>query len=104
MSYYLAGNQGCCNKRAHRQARFNNRRNSKLPPSIRANKDIEYRTITLLLQLYPAKTIVVESVEARGDKGFSPVMVGQRYKINRLSRLTEVKQKRDGKHQIFANT
>jgi RRXRR protein len=82
------------NKRAHRQKRFDNRRGSKLPPSIRANKDLEYRTITLLLQLYPVKTIVVEEVEARGDKGFSPVMVGQRYQINRLSELANVALKK----------
>ncbi len=82
------------NKRAHRQARFNNRRSSKLPPSIRANKDLEYRTITLLCQLFPVKTIVVESVEALGNKGFSPVMVGQRYQINRLYDLAEVSLKK----------
>ena len=78
------------NARNHRQARFDNRRGSKLPPSIRANKDLEYRVISLLLQLYPIKTIVIEEVEARGDKGFSPVMVGQRYQIKRLSELADV--------------
>ena len=78
------------NKRNHRQARCDNRRGSKLPPSIRANKDLEYRVISLLLQLYPIKTVVIEEVEARGNKGFSPVMVGQRYQISRLSKLTNV--------------
>jgi len=78
------------NKRSHRQARFDNRRGSKLPPSIRANKDLEYRTITLLCDIYPVKTIVAEEVEARGNKSFSPVMVGQRYQINRLSELAKV--------------
>jgi hypothetical protein len=78
------------NKRNHRQARFDNRRGSKLPPNIRANKDLEYRVISLLLQLYPIKTVVIEEVEARGNKGFSPVMVGQRYQISRLSKLTNV--------------
>ncbi|MEH2325283.1 MAG: RRXRR domain-containing protein [Nostoc sp.] len=81
-------------QRAHRQARFDNRRGSKLPPSIRANKDIEYRTISLLCQLYPVKTIVVEEVEARGDKGFSPVMVGQRYQITRLSEVALISLKK----------
>jgi hypothetical protein len=81
-------------KRSHRQARFDNRRNSKLPPSIRANKDLEYRTITLLCEIYPIKTIVVEEVEARGSKSFSPVMVGQRYQINRLSELANVELKK----------
>jgi hypothetical protein len=81
-------------KRSHRQARFDNRRNSKLPPSIRANKDLEYRTITLLCEIYPVKTIVVEEVEARGNKSFSPVMVGQRYQINRLSTLANIELKK----------
>ncbi|MBD2364867.1 RRXRR domain-containing protein [Anabaena minutissima FACHB-250] len=77
-------------KRSHRQARFDNRRNSKLPPSIRANKDLEYRAIKLLSEIYPVKTIVVEELEARGSKSFSPVMVGQRYQIKRLSELAKV--------------
>ncbi|MBF2014142.1 MAG: RRXRR domain-containing protein [Rivularia sp. T60_A2020_040] len=77
-------------KRSHRQARFDNRRNSKLPPSIRANKNLEYRTITLLCEIYPIQTIAIEEVEAQGNKSFSPVMVGQRYQINRLSELAKV--------------
>jgi RRXRR protein len=81
-------------KRSHRQARFNNRRNSKLPPSIRANKDLEYRTITLLCEIYPVKTIVIEEVKARGSESFSPVMVGQRYQINRLSKLANLELKK----------
>ncbi len=81
-------------ERSHRQTRFDNRRNSKLPPSIRANKDLEHRTIALLCEIYPVKTIVVEEVEALGSKSFSPVMVGQRYQINRLSRLTNVELKK----------
>ncbi len=78
-------------QRSHRQARFDNCRGCKLPPSIRANKDLEYRTISLLCEIYPVKTIVVEEVEARGSKSFSPVMVGQRYQIERLAKLAEVK-------------
>ncbi|PAX60749.1 RRXRR domain-containing protein [Brunnivagina elsteri] len=81
-------------KRSHRQARFDNRRSCKLPPSIQANKDLEYRTISLLCEIYPVKTIVVEEVEARGSKSFSPVMVGQRYQINRLSNLANVELKK----------
>jgi hypothetical protein len=81
-------------KRNHRQVRFDNRHNSKLPPSIRANKDLEYRTISLLCEIYPVKTTVVEEVEACGSKSFSPVMVGQRYQINRLSKLANVELKK----------
>lgn len=82
------------NNRNHRQARFDNRRGSKLPPSIQANKDLEYRTISLLCEIYPVNKIVIEEVEARGNKSFSPVMVGQRYQINRLSELTNVTLKK----------
>jgi hypothetical protein len=67
---------------------------AKLAPSIRANKDLEYRTITLLCEIYPVNKIVVEEVEARGNKSFSPVMVGQRYQINRLSELANVTLKK----------
>jgi hypothetical protein len=65
------------NKRAHRQARFDNRRQKKVPPSIRANKTLELRVLSEIIKLYPVQNIIVERVMARGDKGFSPVMVGQ---------------------------
>ena len=81
-------------ERSHRQARFDNRHSSKLPPSIRANKDLEYRVIGLLRAIYPIKTIVIEEVEAGGSKSFSPVMVGQRYQINRLSAIGNVELKK----------
>ncbi len=78
------------NKRAHRQERFDNRSGNKLPPSIRANKDLELKVVTLLYELYPVVVIIVETVKARGSKGFSPVMVGQKVQIDRLSQLVEV--------------
>ncbi|AFZ02112.1 RRXRR domain-containing protein [Calothrix sp. PCC 6303] len=81
-------------KRSHRQARFDNRKNKKLPPSIRANKDLEFRVINLLCELYPVSTIVIEEVEAKGSKSFSPVMVGQRFQINRLSEIASIKLKK----------
>ena len=65
------------NQRAHRQKRFDNRRGHKLPPSIKANRQLEYRVVKELSQLFPICSIVYEIVKARGDKGFSPVMVGQ---------------------------
>lgn len=78
------------NKRAHREKRFDNRTRKKLPPSIRANKDLEFKVVSQLCELYPVVVIIVESVQARGDKGFSPVMVGQKQQIERLSSLCEV--------------
>lgn len=76
--------------RAHREKRFDNRRGSKLPPSIRANKDLEFKVVSQLCELYPVVVIIVESVQARGNKGFSPVMIGQKQQIERLSSLSEV--------------
>ncbi len=64
--------------RSHRQVRFNNRRNSKFVPSIRANKQLEYRVAKELTKLFPISQISYEIVKAKGSKSFSPVMVGQK--------------------------
>ena len=77
-------------QRAHRQARFDNRRSKKVPPSIRANRQLELRVIKELSLIYPLTTAVWEVVIARGDKGFSPVMVGQHWAINQLETLLPV--------------
>jgi hypothetical protein len=65
-------------QRAHRQKRFNNRRGHKLPPSIRANRQLEYRVVKELSRLFPITSVIYEIVKARSDKGFSPVMVSQK--------------------------
>ncbi|NJN62301.1 MAG: hypothetical protein HC795_12940 [Coleofasciculaceae cyanobacterium RL_1_1] len=77
-------------KRAHRQKRFENRRGHKLPPSIRANRQLELRIVTELCQIYPVTKIKFEYVMARGDKGFSPVMVGQKWMLIQLATLAPV--------------
>ena len=66
------------NQRSHRQKRFNNRRGNKLSPSIKANRQLEYRVVKELSELFPITSIIYEIVKAKGDKGFSPVMVGQK--------------------------
>ncbi|MEB3281893.1 MAG: RRXRR domain-containing protein [Lyngbya sp.] len=68
-------------QRSHRPTRFDNRKTRKLPPSIRANKQLEYRVAKELTQLFPVTGIVYEYIKARGDKGFSPVMVSQKVMI-----------------------
>ncbi|MDJ0594937.1 MAG: RRXRR domain-containing protein [Pleurocapsa sp. MO_226.B13] len=73
--------------RAHREKRFDNRRGNKLCPSIRANRQFELRIINELVKLFPISEIVYEYVKARGDKGFSPVMVGQRWMLEQLSNI-----------------
>jgi RRXRR protein len=70
--------------RAHRQQRFNNRRGKKLPPSIRANRQLELRVVVESNKLFPITQIVYEYVQARGNKSFSPVMVGQIYMLKQL--------------------
>lgn len=64
--------------RAHRQKRFSNRRQGKLPPSIRANKQLELRVVQELLKLFPVSHLRYETIKAKGNKGFSPAMVGQK--------------------------
>jgi hypothetical protein len=78
--------------RAHRQKRFSNRRGNKLPPSIRANRELELRVLEELSWIYPITTVVYEIIKARGDKGFSPVMVGQKWQLQNLADYGEVKQ------------
>ena len=74
----------------YRQARFDNRRSKKVPPSIRANRQLELRVIKELTKIYPLTTAVWEVVVARGDQGFSPVMVAQYWAIDQLKKLLPV--------------
>ncbi len=80
-------------QRCHRQKRFDNRRQSKLPPSIRANRELELRVVQELARIYPISQIVYEMINARGDKGFSPVMVGQKIMLDSLKAIAPVTTK-----------
>lgn len=77
--------------RAHRQKRFSNRRQEKLPPSIRANKQLELRVVKELLKLFPVSHLRYEVIKARTEKGkgkgFSPAMVGQKIMLQWLEEL-----------------
>lgn len=75
--------------RAHREKRFDNRRGNKLPPSIRANRQLELRIVKELVRLFPVTEIIYEYVKAKGNKGFSPVMVGQRWMLKQLSNIAK---------------
>jgi RRXRR protein len=81
-------------KRAHRQKRFNNRCQGKLPPSIRANKQLELRVVQELLKLFPVSHLRYEVIKARTENGkgksFSPAMVGQKVMLQWLEELRPV--------------
>lgn len=89
------------NQRAHRQKRFSNRRQGKLAPSIRANRQLELRIVSELCNLYPVTEIRYEYIKAdvdltsgrkkaRSGVGFSPVMVGQRWMLKELEQFAPV--------------
>jgi hypothetical protein len=106
-------------KRAHRQCRFSNRRNKKVPPSIQSSRQLEISVISALSKIYPISTIVYPGFfcdlksqkvsgyeyvkadidltsgrkKARSGKGFSPVMVGQKWAIEQLSKIATVVKK-----------
>lgn len=93
------------NQRAHRQKRFDNRcKRGKLASSIRASREMEIRVIMELSKVFPIASIVYELVRvdvdltskrksARSGKGFSPVMVGQYWCVEKLKFIAPVKTK-----------
>ncbi|GAB1542947.1 hypothetical protein NUACC21_56210 [Scytonema sp. NUACC21] len=44
-----------------------------------------------IAKLYPIQSIIVERVMARGDKGFSPAMVGQLWLLSQIEDLLGIK-------------
>lgn len=87
--------------RNHRQKRFKNRIKSKLPPSILASRKMEIRIVKELCSIFPITDIVYEMVKADVDKtsgrkgaksgqGFSPVMAGQYWCMEKLAKFAPV--------------
>lgn len=86
--------------RNHRQVRFNNRKQSKVPPSIKASRQLELRVVRELNQIFPLTAIGYERVRADLDKtkrktaksgiGFSPVMNGQNWAISQMETIAPV--------------
>ncbi|NER99827.1 MAG: hypothetical protein F6J86_39485 [Symploca sp. SIO1B1] len=74
-------------QRCHKAKRFDNRVQKKLPPSIKANRQMELRVVKEIVRLFPVSNMVYEYIKARGDKGFSPAMVGQKVMLKWLERI-----------------
>ncbi|EDX78778.1 hypothetical protein MC7420_7431 [Coleofasciculus chthonoplastes PCC 7420] len=85
-------------QRNHRECRFDNRKGHKIPPSIRANKQLALRVIQELSKIYPFTHVLVEVIKARGDKGFSPAMVGQYWQIEQLEQAGYTVHTQEGWH------
>ena len=87
--------------RNHRQKRFSNRKPSKVPPSIKASRQLELRVVRELSKIFPLFAIGYEQVKADVDrtsgrkgaksgKGFSPVMNGQLWAIEQIKTIAPV--------------
>ncbi len=86
--------------RNHRQVRFNNRKQSKIPPSIKSSRQLELRVVSELSKIFPLTAIGYERVRADVDrtkrktaksgKGFSPVMNGQKWAISQMESIASV--------------
>ena len=77
-------------KTPQRKVRFLHRTGHKIPPSIKANRELEYRVLLELRKICPITKVAYEVVKATGSKSFSPVMVGQHWQIERISKLFPV--------------
>ncbi len=73
-------------KTRQRSIRFRHRAGHKMPPSIKANRELEWRVLHELAKIYPITHVVYEVVKARGTQSFSPVMVGQQWQMDRIVR------------------
>lgn len=71
-------------QRNHRSKRFDNRRQSKLPPSIRASKQLELRVVSELCKLYPIAAIFVEVLTRSDSPGFTRAAQGQSFVFEQL--------------------
>lgn len=70
--------------RNHREKRFDHRRQSKLPPSIRANKQLELRVVDELWRLYPITHAYVERLNKSDAPGFTVAAQGQTFLVKEL--------------------
>jgi len=81
--------------RNHREKRFSNRRQNKLPPSVKANREMELRILTEMSKIVPISEIRDEACGGNSKKngfGISPVTVGQEWFRRKASKIAPVKE------------
>ena len=78
-------------KTRYREARFNNRIKSKLPPSVKARWQWKLNILNWLSKMFPITHVVVEDVCAKSkkyqkkwNKSFSPLEVGKNWFYNKI--------------------
>jgi RRXRR protein len=92
-------------KRNHRQKRFDNRRQNKICPSVKANREMELRILTEMAEILPITEIRDESCGGNSKKngfGISPVTVGQewfRFQASKIAVVKEVDSYDTGKYR-----
>ncbi len=80
-------------QRNHRQKRFSNRRQKKLPPSIRSNREMELKILNEMAKILPISEIRDEACGGNtkyNGRGISPVTVGQEWFREQASLIAPV--------------
>ncbi len=91
--------------RNHREKRFSNRRQKKLPPSVKSNREMELRILNEMALILPISEIRDEACGGdtlKNGKGISPVTVGQewfREQASLIAPVTEVDSLDTGKYR-----
>ncbi len=79
--------------RNHREKRFNNRRQNKIPPTVLANRLMELRVLGKMSQILPITEIRDEDCGGytiRNGRGISPVTVGQEWFRKEADKIASV--------------
>ncbi len=79
--------------RNHREKRFNNRRQNKIPPSVVANRLMELRVLREISKLLPIAEIRDEDCggySIKNGRGISPVTVGQEWFRKEAEKIADV--------------
>ncbi len=79
--------------RNHRQKRFSNRRGNKVPPSVKANREMELRILSEMSKILPISEIRDEACggdSKKNGRGISPITVGQEWFRSEASKIAPV--------------